>query len=159
MMDELFKLYQQTLPVHVPAHTLRKLCWRTGNQRSEELNEIHEKIAKPLQLQRIYDDSNSDDVFLKRKAFDADVDSTAEYFDKYLLPEDVQFIINKLPDNVKRAFWMRTGLDMGGRYTIEEIAEELNVPQKIAQNFINKAVKYLRKEPVIQKIKKKEAFN
>lgn len=153
IMSELFQAYSNAMPLHIPAHRLRNMCWRTDKQLAEEMNRIYKSIASVEQLQRSYDDTNSDDIFMKPSEFGTAVDNTFEAVQKYMLPMPVENAINDLPAVQRDVFWLRAGLDMGGRYRIPEIAEKIGISIHDVELELQKAKRRLRVNPAIQRLK------
>lgn len=153
MMHELFNTYSLSLPMHIPSNILREMCWRTDQQRAEELNRMYEKIARPLQLQRIHDDTKSEDVYMKRTEFKMACDTTMEHVEKYWLSEDIKKALRSLPEQERKAIWMRAGLDMGGQYTIPEIAKAMKCSQPEVNKHLVRARRTLRKNAAFKRLR------
>lgn len=149
---ELFNTYTNSLPVHIPAHTLREMVWRTDKQRAEELNLMYARIMAILSLNRSVDNTESDDVVLKQFEFKLANDSTFNLFMKYSLPDDVESAMDQLNDLQKDILHLRAGLDMGGQYSLPEIAEELNVPLYEVNRQWKRAKRTMQLSPAIKRL-------
>jgi RNA polymerase sigma factor (sigma-70 family) len=152
MMAVAFESLQASMHVHVPAHRLRDVVYRQGKQQAEALNKINDIIAGPLQLNRPFDNTVSEDVVLKRKEFGYDDDTTVSHLEKFYLPTDVDEALDRLPALTRDVFLMRVGVRVGGVYSFAEIADMLDIDQEEAVKLYKKAQRVLRREPALQRL-------
>lgn len=148
IVSAMFDTYCKNLPVHIPNNIARNFVWNTDKAKEEEINKLYKEIMKPIQLQRTFDSSQSDDVSIKNHNI---YDSTYEEFQQNYLPNNVWGAIDTLPKNEKIAFLLRSGiLTNGDKYNLKEISYKLQKPEKEIELLLKRAKEKLKRNSQIR---------